>query len=189
MIISHKYKFVFIKSRKTAGSTLEKILSRHLGENDILTGSKVDNTDSLNCELGGDGHAVPDIPKDYFSFSIERNPWDKVVSCYYWHKHSKPHIFESMTFEDYVFNCKMLPMDWSKYQGCDIVYKYEDMTEMYLDLKDRFNLGFDIDLIHTTKCKSNIRETKNYKELYTDKTKDHISKLFANEIERFDYVF
>ena len=37
MILSHKYKFIFIKTRKTAGSSIEYNLSKCLGENDVLT--------------------------------------------------------------------------------------------------------------------------------------------------------
>ena len=37
MIISHKYKFIFIKTRKTAGSSIEYNLSSYLGDNDIIT--------------------------------------------------------------------------------------------------------------------------------------------------------
>ena len=37
MIISHKYKFIFIKTRKTAGTTIEYNLSKYLGKNDIIT--------------------------------------------------------------------------------------------------------------------------------------------------------
>jgi len=36
MIISHKYKFIFIKTRKTAGTTIEYNISKYLGENDII---------------------------------------------------------------------------------------------------------------------------------------------------------
>jgi len=36
MIISHKYKFIFIKTRKTAGTTIEYNISKYLGKNDII---------------------------------------------------------------------------------------------------------------------------------------------------------
>ena len=37
MIISHKHKFIYIKLRKTAGTSIEMMLSKICGENDIIT--------------------------------------------------------------------------------------------------------------------------------------------------------
>ncbi len=37
MIISHRHKFIFIKTRKTAGTSVEIALSRHCGPEDVLT--------------------------------------------------------------------------------------------------------------------------------------------------------
>lgn len=37
MIISHKYKFIFLKTYKTAGTSLEVFLSQHCGDGDVLT--------------------------------------------------------------------------------------------------------------------------------------------------------
>ena len=43
MIISHKYKFIFIKTRKTAGTTIEYNLSKYLGNDDIIAPSEQAN--------------------------------------------------------------------------------------------------------------------------------------------------
>jgi hypothetical protein len=37
MIVSHRYKFIFIKTLKTAGTSIEIFLSQHCGEGDIVT--------------------------------------------------------------------------------------------------------------------------------------------------------
>src|SRR6266542_4496127 len=37
MILSHKYKFIFIKTAKTAGTSIEAFLSRHCGASDVVT--------------------------------------------------------------------------------------------------------------------------------------------------------
>jgi hypothetical protein len=37
MIVSHKYKFIFLKTKKTAGTSIEISLSRYCDEDDIIT--------------------------------------------------------------------------------------------------------------------------------------------------------
>lgn len=33
---------------------------------------------------------APEVWQSYFKFCVERNPWDRVVSMYYWRGHKKP---------------------------------------------------------------------------------------------------
>jgi len=54
MIISHKHKFIFIKTRKTAGTSLEISLSTICGPNDVITAID-DDDEKARRELGGRG--------------------------------------------------------------------------------------------------------------------------------------
>jgi hypothetical protein len=101
MIISHKYKFIFIKSRKTGGTSVEVSLAMQCGKDDIITGitdysKKSDENFYVHSSRNYEGfnrHIKPDkirvkigdkIWNSYFKFTIVRNPWDFAVSMYKW---------------------------------------------------------------------------------------------------------
>ena len=110
MIISHTHKYLFLKSVKTAGTSIEAALSQSCSGNDVVTplndfshnrdetGGAVHramNTDMLpwwNREDIGQhvdaatmkGHLPSDVWQGYCKFSIARNPWDRVVSLFAW---------------------------------------------------------------------------------------------------------
>jgi len=172
----------------------------YLGPKDVCTGSPRDDTPRINTS-STDGHAswakiqasYPSEFRDYFKFTIERNPWDKVVSSYYWHQEIKPARFGAMDFETYVMTCDLLPIDWLNYtdrQGIRRVtaaYKYEEMDVMYEDLNQRF--GLDIKDWGNTKLKGDIRKERDYRKLHTNATIERVADLFANEIKAFGYTY
>jgi hypothetical protein len=204
MILSHEHKFIFVKTRKTAGSSLEKLVHPYLNpERDICTGSARDETSPINAgDYGADGHTkwrtIADkdpLPwENYYKFTIERNPWDKVVSSYFWHKKIKEHQFGDLEFEEYIKTCQLLPIDWEMYAHqdgllVDEVFLYEDMDKMYKTLNDRFGFNITKEQRANTKLKSGIRKVKDYKDMHTKITINFVSKLFENEIKTFGYSY
>ena len=112
MILSHKHKFIFVKTQKTAGTSLEIALSKFCGDDDIITPISI-NDEKIRENLGYRGpqnykdnsfksifkkdkklfynhiscknikELVGDeIYNSYYKFCFERNPYDKLISFY-----------------------------------------------------------------------------------------------------------
>jgi hypothetical protein len=110
MIISHTHRYIFIKSEKTAGTSVEAALSKHCGKDDVVTplGDYWFNRDErgewIHSSMNAEGFfqhdsasevrrkVGPDIWNRYFKFSIVRNPWDRVVSLYSWEARNRPEL-------------------------------------------------------------------------------------------------
>jgi len=210
MIISYKHNFIFIKTRKTAGSTLEHLLYPYLGEHDICTGSTRDNTPALNIAPNTNGHTsgleisekYPNEWRSFFKFTIERNPWDKVVSSFFWHKKIKPYLTElkNNNFTEYVRDSKLLPMDWGLYSnGKDIfkggevlvnkVFIYEDMKTIYSWVASQLGIAIS-DLDYTSiKIKSGLRPNVSYTDLHTKESIEIVNQRFKNSIMFIGYEY
>jgi len=114
MIVSHKHKFIFVKTHKTATQTFLKFIKPHLGADDVMAGDPeeinsdgvVINEDTqINCDKKFEtglcakdyqetyGNHLPwfmiknivgdEIWENYTKFTIERNPWDRFLSLFY----------------------------------------------------------------------------------------------------------
>ena len=121
MIISHKHKFIFIHLGRTGGRSLTMELARHCGPDDIIT-----PTGDYEGQNVGDWrrHAKArllrerlgqDVWDEYFTFTFERNPWDKVLSNYWsrrGYEHGKGGATESINWFDRVWR-KASGYPWS----------------------------------------------------------------------------
>jgi hypothetical protein len=127
--------------------------------------------------------------RDYVKISIERNPWDREVSHYFWRNRDPK---TRPTFRDYVLNDDRKKINnWSIYTIddriiADVMLHTETLAEDYGKLSER--LGVELPALPS--AKSNYRrDHRPYRELYDKETRAVIEKRYAREIAAFGYDF
>ena len=207
MIASHAHRFVFVKTRKTAGTSLEIALSRHCGPADIVTrispedevlraaaggvGPQNDDTDPSSYAHMGARRVIEVIGRetwdDYFTFAVERNPYDVVASSY---RYSARKPTFTKTFAEFVRTPKRmarLALNERLYRVggsvvVDQVYRYEELPAAVADIAAR--LGLSLDLPHAKQGSG-----PHYRELYGPGDAEIVAERFARTISHFGYTF
>lgn len=204
MIVSHRHRFVFVKTRKTAGTSIEIALSRHCGPDDIVTrispadeelraaaggvGPQNDETDPTSYAHMGARRVIEVIGRetwdDYFTFAVERNPFDVVASSYRYSSR-KPTFTKS--FAEFVRSRRLdrLALNERLYRKggrvvVDRVYRYEELGESMADVSSR--LGLALDLPHAKQGSG-----PHYRELYGPGDAEIVAERFARTIREFGY--
>lgn len=221
MIISHKHKFIFLKTHKTGGTSLQITLSRHCGDKDVISKIHEDDIPILR-KAGGKDQQNAEVPlrryngrdwfqyllrgrKQYFSehldasyikrwigtdiwdsyykFCFERDPFDKVLSYYYWRTRN-----ENCSIEDFLDENLNSLSDYNIYGNgdkilVDDVFLYENLDASLQVLEERLKLKIDISNV---RAKANHRPKKSMRnDELTSKQKMEIAKAFEREIKLF----
>lgn len=228
MIVSHKHQFIFLKTNKTAGTSIEIALSKVCGPDDIITrispedeatrrelGYRGPQNDKLsfpkhffsnwkafvltrghfyNHMSAGEVRAAlgDEIWNSYYKFCFERNPWDRVVSLYYWRcqQEPRPSISE---FLDSGVPKVLKRRGYGVYTiddevAVDRVCRFENL-EQELEQVCNQRLGLPEKLV-LPRAKSGYRKDKrHYRELLDDEDRRKVAALFAREIALFGYEF
>ena len=204
MIISHTHKFVFIKTAKTGGSTIENILGDHLGNKDIASGSAYKDSGNISPtmkrnfpnldypdSLGGYSHLPASLiyekfftgkkPKDYFVFTIERNSYDKAVSHWWWHTRRKKQMKgmprSRIKFEDYLK--RLIQEPDNNNPSCWRRYTDESICVDHIYQYDQWDQMFK-DLSQRFSLKINMDNTKNIRLKDSKKPFEHYSEAYKN---------
>jgi len=202
MVISHKFKFIFIKTAKTAGTSIEVFLSRHCGPDDILTPivPPLKPHRARNyADQGFSNHMTArevrtvvssEIWDNYFKFCVERNPWDKTLSHYHMMKYRAG---GTLTLEEY-FSRGRFSQNIEKYTDSagnvmlDKVAKYENLDRELSDIFRCLGIPFSGTLLE--KAKSEYRkDRRHYRTVFTAEQSQMIAELFEAEIAMHGYHF
>ena len=230
MIVSHKHRFIFLKTRKTAGTSIELSLRPHCGPDDIITPVTEDRTapqsggprnylhdragwslrDHIAWRLRGDrclktqpaigyfGHVrgcdlrdrlAPELWRDYFKLTIERNPWDRQVSHYFWR--TRRAGARRPSFRDYLLATEPL-RNWEIYTDrdaviVDAVLRYDRLEEGLDVIAARLGLPA-FQRIARAKASHRPADTS-YRDLYDDELRDIIARWYRREIDHFGWEF
>jgi hypothetical protein len=199
MVVCHEKKCIFIHIPKTAGTSIEQFL-REKNKNELeFIGLKNNRSMQhyraveLKIQLGY-------IFNLYYKFSIIRNPYDRLLSEYYWtpipnvgYKYGKTK-FEFLNYVTDViknnkifenkYNDHFIPQYLFLYHGkkllVDQIFKYEDLEWVENYLKKKLNI--DNNLPFLNKSKLNIE-----KEDWNPRQKERIYKLYKADFLIFNY--
>jgi Sulfotransferase family len=202
MILSHKHKFIFVKTFKTAGTSIEIFLSQHCGQLDIVTPilPEVESHTPRNHE-GYYNHMPafeirdridPNIWNSYFKFCVERNPWEKTLSWYYMKKFRED---KELTLDRYLAGNKDFPINYQKYTEpnspkiiVDRVLQYENLIEHLGKVFHELGIPFQGSL--GVSAKSEYRtDRRHYREVFTPEQSKRVAYLYRHEIFLHGYKF
>lgn len=227
VIVSHRYRFIFLKTAKTAGTSIEIALSKFLGPDDIITPVSADD-ELLRKQSGGVGpqnyrhppgtsgkslkavlnclrkpafyHHMPATEvrslvgehtwQSYFRFCVERNPFDRVISLYYWccRKGHRPCISEFLQSARIQLLIQRGRQIYTASNGqllVNRVLRYESLSEELEAV--RLQLGIP-EPLQLPLAKSGLRPPGlHYSQLLAEQDRQTIEALFETELQLFQY--
>lgn len=213
MILSHGRKYIFIHVPKTGGTSMALALESRAMKDDIMLGDTPKARRRRNrvrdVTTAGrlwkhstladiDGLVTPEQISSYFTFTMVRNPWDRIVSYYHWlrtqsfdhpavrlaqsHDFSTflnhPHTRLSLSAAPYAFYMT----DLRGRERCAAYIRLEHLQEDAQPLWE--HLGFRLELDHV-----NRSDRGDYRQYYSDQDAATLADICAQDIARFGYCF
>lgn len=229
MIASHQQGFVFVKSRKTAGTSVEIALSAVCGPQDVISEILPDD-EAIRRDLGFRSAQNTQLPlractardlarcvvrrrrprywnhmpahqicralgptawEQMYTFTVERNPWDRAVSLYYWRTQNRSVREDFSTFLrsvdiDRLSNFSVYANNGSV--SVDRVLRYEQLADELADVWSRLGLPGEPMNVHA-KSGQRPSTSRDYRAQYTDDDAAYIAGVCAREIALLDYTF
>jgi len=204
MIVCHSRKFIYVKTKKTASTSIEIALSKFCVGHDFVT-MLAKKDEKLRRKLGGKApnelrqemtaHSTAkeikeqfgdDIWNEYFKITSVRNTYDMMVSKYFWEKQKQPDF--DAWYDDYK---KSARCNWDIYTvdgvpAMDFYIRHDHILEDCSKLSEILGLDSDLaTLVRRIKTKHKHREEK-----WPQISKQSLIKIAKDarkEIEFFNY--
>lgn len=217
MLISHKHQFIYTKTAKTAGTSVESYFERFcMAEGEW---SQSHGRDEYQSETGVIGYRGPERPEgtlwfnhmsareikdligvdvweDYYKFCVIRNPYEKCISAFYYFGENHMDPSSNLNAARTLF-CEFLkstpPIDCDKYlikkKIClDYFIRYENLQADLERVCRRLGVHYDPDAVPTFK-KGARPSSARVDCMYNDESRSLVEDIFSFELDYFEYEY
>lgn len=196
-------KYIFISIPRNASHSISKILNQK--KKDLSNRKSIGISDNhARCAVIKRRYGVPEFNKR-FKFCFVRNPWDRCVSWFFYHRKMVP--YNKYTFEKWVKagmphhwtiqngtnyrRLKMSPLHQSVFfidgEGKPEVNYVGRIENFEHDMKEILTkLDVNSNMVNIKLNRSNRVE---YRKYYTEETKNIVARILKRDIELFKYEF
>ncbi|MEM9810992.1 MAG: sulfotransferase family 2 domain-containing protein [Pseudomonadota bacterium] len=215
MIVNHTYKFIFLRTEKTAGSSLSQALQRLGQEGDLAANMRRPPWSKFSpIHHGALKRKIPDLfglhvhataaqarrvlgPRifdSYFKFAVERNPWDRQISLYMhrcWKTGRTPNFDKDILSLSYRATEHVRLNNFPIYTisgqvVADMMLRYETFEE---DLEKLWET-IGITPLALAQKRSEYREDRpHYSTFYTRESQSLVARWYTKDIAALGYTF
>lgn len=217
MLLSAKYRFLFVHIAKTGGTSVRAALQGLRWRDPYylpmflcsrlshMTGHKIGSKFPRHSRIVAAKEMLPeDFYQSLFKFAVVRNPWDLQVSSYHHIRRERPHVMSHIKdFESFI-HWKLDPERPYQYH---VDTSIQSQLDYLIDLQGNIQTDFighyetlqeDFDTIRTRLGVSNLnlphkRKAKDrksdFRTYYSDALAEKVGDYFQRDIDAFGYRF
>lgn len=196
-MISHKYQYIFIHIPKTAGNSIANFLINYCDNKIIIKDSNYGPDDGIQiiCEknkknikhvkLSYYNKLYGDLILNYFKFMIVRNPYDRIMSYYFWTKGNNDITFNKTEFINFIKTTPLTRFQYIYYDKTIKIIYYENMINELNNIELFKNLN--LDFINLPNINLNKNKTSSYDKFYDTELRDLVYNVFEKDFITFNY--
>ncbi|MFT6867185.1 MAG: hypothetical protein ACJA08_002024 [Cyclobacteriaceae bacterium] len=206
MLVSHSHKFIFIKPKKVAGTSIQLYLARFCKDGLVYARDPKSHMKAASVrKLVGEK-----VWNSYLKVTATRNPWDKTVSLYYWRRRKRPFyiylkrmlvgkpmysLAVRFSFKEFVkelLKLGVLNEDKSitHVDGKLPDYHFIRFEHIHADLENLCEkIGETYNPDDMPQKKVGHRKDRSYQDHFDEETKECVQMAYDDEIKLFGYTY